>query len=65
MLEAPLANVLEPFVLSHVGVGMAVRQVLGQIYWPLAAVALFLVVKLRPDPRRRRNRSARLSGRFS
>ena len=54
MLRAPLANVLEPFVLSHVGVGMAIRQVLGQIYWPLAAVALFLVVKLRPDLRRHR-----------
>jgi hypothetical protein len=49
IVKAPLHNALEPFVVSHIGLGMALRQSLGLIYWPLFAVVVFLVLRLRPS----------------
>ena len=48
MLAAPLDNALQPFVASHVGVHVAVHQIIAMIYWPLVAVCVALLVRLRP-----------------
>lgn len=45
---APLDRILLPFVATHVGLTVAFHQLIAMIYWPLLAVCVFLVVKLRP-----------------
>ncbi|HYK03468.1 MAG TPA: hypothetical protein VE974_17045 [Thermoanaerobaculia bacterium] len=45
---APLDRILLPFVATHVGLQVAFHQLIAMIYWPLLAVCVFLLVKLRP-----------------
>lgn len=44
----PLEHALQPFVASHIGVHVAMHQIVAVIYWPLVAVCVFLLVRLRP-----------------
>ena len=48
MIDAPLENLMQPFVASHIGVHVALHQIVAMIYWPLAAVCVFLLIRLRP-----------------
>jgi hypothetical protein len=48
MLADPAGNALQPFVASHVGVHVAIHQVLAMIYWPLVAACVWLLFRLRP-----------------
>jgi hypothetical protein len=44
----PFDQFLLPFVATHVGVVVAFHQFIAMVYWPLVAVGVFLLVKLRP-----------------
>ena len=44
----PLDRILLPFVATHVGLTVAFHQLIAMIYWPLVAVCVFLLLKLRP-----------------
>jgi hypothetical protein len=44
----PLDRILLPFVATHVGIVVAFHQLMAMVYWPLLAVCVFLLVKLRP-----------------
>jgi len=48
LLTDPVDNALQPFVASHVGVHVATHQIIAMIYWPLVAVCIALLVRLRP-----------------
>ena len=48
MLQDPVNNALQPFVASHTGVHVALHQMLAMIYWPLIAVCVWLLFRLRP-----------------
>lgn len=48
MLRDPIGNALQPFVASHIGVHVAVHQIVAMIYWPLVVACLWLLVRLRP-----------------
>lgn len=48
MLLKPAENVIQPFVASHTGVHVAIHQIIAMIYWPLVAVCLWLLIRLRP-----------------
>jgi hypothetical protein len=48
MIDAPAANLMQPFVASHIGVQVALHQVTAMIYWPLVAAGAFLLFRLRP-----------------
>jgi hypothetical protein len=48
MLDEPVANALQPFVASHIGVHVGLHQMMAMIYWPLIAVCLWLLVRLSP-----------------
>lgn len=48
VLRDPLENALQPFVASHIGLHVALHQVVAMIYWPLVAVCLYLLLRLRP-----------------
>jgi hypothetical protein len=51
ILKAPIQHILWPFVMSHVGIGIAVREVLGHIYWPVLVVTIVGLAVLRPPLR--------------
>lgn len=44
----PIDNVLMPFVTSHVGIDVALHQIISLVHWPLAAVCLYLLIRYRP-----------------
>ncbi len=48
MLADPVGNAMQPFVASHVGVHVAIHQILAMIYWPLVAACVWLLFRLRP-----------------
>jgi hypothetical protein len=48
ILRHPIHNLYEPFVVSHIGVGMVFKQILAEIYWPILAVVVFLLLRLKP-----------------
>ena len=48
MLTDPVGNLLQPFVASHIGVHVALHQIVAMIYWPLLAVCLWLLIRLHP-----------------
>lgn len=50
-LRAPFDNVMLPFVASHIGVDVALHQVIAMIHWPLLAIGIYLLVRLRPELR--------------
>jgi hypothetical protein len=47
----PLDNILLPFVASHVGMDVALHQVIVLVHWPLLAVCIYLLIRLRPELR--------------
>ncbi|HVE69906.1 MAG TPA: hypothetical protein VNI54_00955 [Thermoanaerobaculia bacterium] len=53
LVAEPLDNALQPFVASHVGVHVAVHQIISMIYWPLVAACVALLFRLRPRVDRR------------
>lgn len=44
----PVANLMQPFVATHVGAHVAVHQILAMIYWPLVAACIALLFRARP-----------------
>lgn len=44
----PFDNILMPFVASHVGMDVALHQVIVLVHWPLVAVCVYLLIRLRP-----------------
>ncbi len=48
MIATPLDELLQPFVATHIGVHVAMHQIVTMIYWPLVAVCVFLLIRLRP-----------------
>jgi hypothetical protein len=48
MLDEPFHNALQPFVASHVGVHVALHQIIAMIYWPLVAMCVAMLILLRP-----------------
>ncbi|HUR82372.1 MAG TPA: hypothetical protein VM733_16520, partial [Thermoanaerobaculia bacterium] len=48
MLADPIGNSMQPFVASHTGVHVALHQLMAMIYWPLIAVCVWLLFRLRP-----------------
>lgn len=44
----PVDKILQPFLATHIGVHIAVHQIVAIIYWPLVAVCVFLLIRLRP-----------------
>jgi hypothetical protein len=48
MMDAPLENLIQPFVASHIGVHVAMHQIVAIVYWPLIALCVFLLIRLRP-----------------
>ncbi|HVE69907.1 MAG TPA: hypothetical protein VNI54_00960 [Thermoanaerobaculia bacterium] len=53
MLADPLGNAMQPFVASHIGVHVALHQIVAMIYWPLVAACVWLLFRLRPRLDRR------------
>jgi hypothetical protein len=49
--QRPLHNALQPFVSAHIGIHVAVRQLLSMIHWPLLVVCVYLLIRLRPSIR--------------
>lgn len=49
ILKGPVEHALEPFVISHIGLDLAVRMTIGLVYWPLLVVVIFLVLRQRPS----------------
>jgi hypothetical protein len=48
ILMDPLGRILLPFVATHLGVVVAFHQLVAMIYWPLLAVCVFVLWRLRP-----------------
>jgi len=44
----PIHNVLVPYVASHIGIHAAFREAVALIHWPLLAVCIVLLIRLRP-----------------
>src|SRR6185436_17304983 len=48
-LQHPIDRILMPFAASHVGVDVALHQVIALVHWPLLAVGLYLLIRNRPE----------------
>jgi hypothetical protein len=48
MITDPVANLLQPFIATHIGAHVAVHQILAMIYWPLVLTCVWLLFRNRP-----------------
>jgi hypothetical protein len=53
MLADPIGNAMQPFVASHIGVHVALDQIVAMIYWPLVAACVWLLFRTQPRLDRR------------
>lgn len=40
---------ISPFIVSHVGLTIAFKQIIAYIYWPLLFITIYLLIKLKPE----------------